>query len=73
MIKRQREDYGDIFRFPGLFGGPEILFSFDPNDFETIFRTEGYWPDRIVLQTMIYYRSKVRPDIFGKYSGLGNA
>ncbi|XP_037921750.1 probable cytochrome P450 12d1 proximal, mitochondrial isoform X5 [Hermetia illucens] len=73
MIKRQREDYGDLFRFPGLFGGPEILFSFDPNDFETIFRTEGYWPDRIVLQTMIYYRSKVRPDIFGKYSGLGNA
>lgn len=68
--KRIYEDYGPISRFPGLFGKPEMVFSFVPQDMETIFRNEGQWPIRRGIDTFEYYRKKVRPDIFKKGSGL---
>lgn len=73
IIKYQREEYGDLFKLPALFGGVEFIASHNPNDFQTVFRTEGQWPERTTFQTLAYFRKKVRPDIYGKYAGLGNA
>ncbi|CAD7090147.1 unnamed protein product [Hermetia illucens] len=73
IIKVYRREYGDLFKFPSLFGSMEFVATHKPEDFQTVFRTEGQWPERMGLKTMIHYRTKVRPDIFGKRSGLANA
>ncbi|XP_037048515.1 probable cytochrome P450 12b2, mitochondrial [Bradysia coprophila] len=70
MQKAFYNEYGTIFRFPGLFGKPDMVFTFDPNDMETVFRTEGQWPGRRGIDTIDYYRRKIRPDIFKKGTGL---
>ncbi len=72
MNKALYKDHGTLFRFPGLFGKPDIVFTFIPQDMETIFRTEGQWPNRRSLETFEYYRNKIRPDIFKKGAGLVN-
>lgn len=73
ITQGHRQDYGDLFKFPSIFGSFEFITTHRPEDFQTVFRTEGQWPVRTVLDTMVYYRTKVRPDIFGKHAGLGNA
>lgn len=65
-----RQEYGNLVKFPGLFGRETILISFDANDIELIFRTEGQYPIRKSMETMAYYRKKIRPDIFN-LGGLG--
>lgn len=70
MNKAIYKDYGPISKFPGLFGKPDIVFTFDPKDMETVFRNEGQWPIRRGIDTFEYYRKTLRPDIFKKGSGL---
>lgn len=65
-----REEYGALVKFPGTFGRPDLVFAFDPRDFEKVYRTEGIWPKRKGLDTLDYYRQKVRPDIFTNTNGL---
>lgn len=66
-----KNEYGSIVKIPGAFGQPEILLSFDANDFEKIFRTDGNMPIRKGLQTLGYYRKSIRPDVYHGISGLG--
>ncbi|KFB35468.1 cytochrome P450 CYP12F2 [Anopheles sinensis] len=68
--KRMREDYGTIFKMPGMMGRRDMVMSFNPEDFEKVFRTEGVWPMRRGLDSMTYYRQKVRPEVFGELGGL---
>jgi cytochrome P450 family 12 len=70
FYKKIRSEYGDIVKFPGILGQPEILMSYDPNDFEKIFRTDGSMPIRRGLQTLGYYRKEIRPDVFKGVAGL---
>lgn len=65
-----RSQYGDIVRIPGLFGQRDILFTSKPEISEKVFRTEGIHPERRGLETFIYYRTKIRPEIFGGLGGL---
>lgn len=65
-----RDDYGDIVRIPGLLGRADTLITYKPCIFEKVFRTEGPFPERRGLETFIYYRKKVRPEIFGDTGGL---
>ena len=69
---RINKKYGNIFLMPGMFGKEDIALIFDPVDFETLLRTEGIWPNRRSLETLEYYRLKVRPDIYGEVGGLFN-
>lgn len=55
---------------PGTFGRRDIVFCFDPNDFEKVYRNEGMWPERRGLDSVAYYRKHVRPDVFKNVSGL---
>lgn len=34
---------------------------------------EGVWPERIALDTLVYYRKTKRPDIYAEYAGLASA
>ncbi|CAD7077462.1 unnamed protein product [Hermetia illucens] len=70
VMEQYRQQYGNIFKMPGMLGKPETVLVFDPKDFEAIYRTEGVWPFRPSLETITYYRRKVRPDIFST-GGLG--
>lgn len=70
MHRAMRSDYGDIVRIPGLFGRADTVIAFKPEIFEKVFRTEGQFPRRRGLETFIYYRKKVRPEVFGDTGGL---
>ncbi|KAH8307118.1 hypothetical protein KR044_005160, partial [Drosophila immigrans] len=70
MNRRMREMYGDIYRFPGLMGKSDVIFTYNPQDFEVTYRNEGVWPIRIGLESFTYYRKVHRPDIFGGIGGL---
>lgn len=70
MHRLFREDYGELVRMPGFFGRRDVLLSFRPDDYETLFRNEGQWPIRRGIDTFAYYRQKVRPDVFKGLGGL---
>lgn len=70
MHRAMRDDFGDIVRIPGLLGRADTLITFKPEIFEKVFRTEGPYPQRRGLETFIYYRKKVRPEVFGDTGGL---
>ncbi|XP_060659633.1 cytochrome P450 12b1, mitochondrial [Drosophila nasuta] len=70
MNRRMREMYGDIYRFPGMMGKADVIFTYNPQDFEVTYRSEGVWPIRIGLESFTYYRKVHRPDIFGGIGGL---
>ncbi|CAD7077464.1 unnamed protein product [Hermetia illucens] len=71
VMEEYRHQYGEIYKLPGMFGKPDTTVVFDPKDFEAIYRTEGVWPVRPSLETVAYYRKKIRPDIYST-GGLGN-
>lgn len=70
LQRKLREEYGSLTKMPSLFGRPVIVMSFDPNDFERVFRTEGIWPRRRALETFVHYRKEIRPDVFKNMGGL---
>lgn len=72
MHKSLLEEYGTILRFPGFFGHKDIIFTYDPNDFETVFRTEGPWPYRRAFSAFDYFRRNVRPEVYKNIGGLVN-
>lgn len=62
--------YGDIVRISGLILRKDIVVLFSPNDFEQLFRNEGIWPRRESLFSYIYYKQKIRPDVFQGQVGV---
>lgn len=70
MHKVLRERYGDILIFKGYFGQRDTIITYNPEDFEKVYRTEGMWPERIGLLSFEHYRKKVRPDFFQGIGGL---
>lgn len=70
MHLKIRETYGSIVRFPGILGKDDMVFTFNPDHFEKVFRTEGVWPVRRGIDTFEYYRKKVRPEVFKDMGGL---
>lgn len=65
-----REEYGSITKLPAMFGRPEMCMTFDAEDSEKLFRFEGHFPFRRTLETLEYYRKKVRSDIYEEYGSL---
>lgn len=55
---------------PGILGKRDIVFTFDPENFEKIFRTEGAWPARRGKDAFEHYRKTIRPEVFKGMGGL---
>lgn len=53
-----------------MFGKQTLIMSFDPDNIEKVFRTEGVWPVRRGIDTFGHYRKKIRPEVFKGYAGL---
>uniref|UniRef100_A0A1Q3FMB7 Putative cytochrome p450 12a4 mitochondrial n=1 Tax=Culex tarsalis TaxID=7177 RepID=A0A1Q3FMB7_CULTA len=70
--RRFREDFGDLLVIPGILGRKDTVISYNPDDYQKLFRTEGQWPNRRGLDTFNYYRKHVRPDVFKGMGGLVN-
>ncbi len=66
------KEYGNLLRLPGSFGRRDIIFTYIPNDFETVFRTEGVWPYRRPIFAFDHFRRNVRPEEFKNNGGLVN-
>jgi hypothetical protein len=56
ILRRIREQYGDISILKGLLSGRPMVLLFNPKDFETIYRNEGVWPIRVGLPSLDRYR-----------------
>ncbi|XP_013107495.1 cytochrome P450 CYP12A2 [Stomoxys calcitrans] len=65
-----KEDMGPIARLRGVFGRPDFVMTHNPHDFEIALRNEGIWPNRPGMESMVYHRNHVRPEIFQGIEGL---
>lgn len=70
MFRTFREKYGDIVRLPGILGQPDMVMTFLPDDIETVFRTEGKNPNRRPLDSLLYFRTKLRKDLYPAGAGV---
>ncbi|KAJ9583058.1 hypothetical protein L9F63_022600, partial [Diploptera punctata] len=64
------QQYGKIVKLSGLIGRPDLLFVYDADEIEKIYRTEGPTPYRPSMPCLVYYKSKVRKDFFGDLPGV---
>ncbi|KAJ8977308.1 hypothetical protein NQ317_009326 [Molorchus minor] len=68
MNKKLQKRYGDIVNIGKPIGKRPLVFVYNPNDMEHIFRNAGPYPIRNGLEAVTYYRTKVRPEV---YKGVG--
>ncbi|EEB11516.1 cytochrome P450, putative [Pediculus humanus corporis] len=63
-------EYGDVVKISGLIGHPDLLFIFNPNEIERIFKREETLPHRPSMPSVKYYKQVLRKDFFGKNTGV---
>ncbi|KAH0558311.1 hypothetical protein KQX54_015586 [Cotesia glomerata] len=64
------DQYGEITRLTGLIGRPDLLFVYDVNEIERLYRQEGPTPFRPSMPCLVKYKSEVRRDFFGDLGGV---
>lgn len=64
------EEYGKIVRLTGLIGRPDLLFVYDADEIEKIYRQEGPTPFRPSMPCLVHYKSVIRKDFFGELPGV---
>ncbi|XP_026271774.2 probable cytochrome P450 49a1 [Frankliniella occidentalis] len=64
--------YGRLARLGGLLGHPDLLFVFDPDLIEQVFRAEDEdaLPCRPAMPSIHYYKRTLRGDFFGEMPGV---
>jgi hypothetical protein len=65
-----RAQFGNIVRLSGLVGRPDLLFVYDADAIEKVYRAEGPTPLRPSMPCLVYYKSVVRKDFFGALPGV---
>lgn len=64
------DEYGKIVRLGGLMGRPDLLFVYDADEIEKVYRQEGPTPFRPSMPCLVHYKSVVRKDFFGELPGV---
>lgn len=64
------EEYGKIVRLSGLIGRPDLLFVYDADEIEKIYRQEGPTPFRPSMPCLVHYKSVIRKDFFEDIGGV---
>jgi len=67
-----RKEYGDIIKISNLPGRKDMLMIFDPDSIAEVFKNEGQWPERFILESFQHFRTEVRPDFFEGNQGIAN-
>lgn len=70
MYKALHLEFGDILKFPDMFGKSGMLCIFKPEDFEKVFRNEDQYPYRRDIETLTYYRNVLRPDLYKEFGSV---
>lgn len=64
------DEYGQIVKLSGLIGRPDLLFVYDADETEKVYRLEGDTPYRPSMPCLVQYKSVVRKDFFGRLPGV---
>ncbi|CAH0560856.1 unnamed protein product [Brassicogethes aeneus] len=64
------EEYGKMCKLSGLVGRPDLLFVYDADEIEKIYRQEGPTPFRPSMPCLVKYKSQVRKKFFGDLPGV---
>ncbi|XP_029174794.1 probable cytochrome P450 49a1 isoform X1 [Nylanderia fulva] len=70
LSKRLHDQYGDIVKVEGLLGRPDMVFVYDANEIERIFRREEKMPHRPSMPSLDYYKHVLRKDFFQDNPGV---
>lgn len=70
VTKKYHEQYGEIVRITGLLGRPDMVFLYDPDEIERVFRREDSMPHRPSMPSLNYYKHVHRRDFFGDGGGV---
>lgn len=62
--------YGEIMKLNGLIGRPDLLFVYDVDEIERLYRQEGPTPFRPSMPCLVNYKKVVRKDFFGDLGGV---
>ena len=65
-----RSRYGPIVRISNLLGRPDMVFLYDPNEIEKVFRSEDTLPFRPSMPSLDYYKHHLRKDFFSDVGGV---
>lgn len=63
-------EYGNIVKLSGLVGRPDLLFVYNADEIEKIYRQEGPTPLRPSMPCLVKYKSEMRRDFFGELAGV---
>lgn len=63
-------EYGKIVKLSGLIGRPDLLFVYDADEIEKVYRQEGPTPFRPSMPCLVKYKSVVRKEFFGELAGV---
>nr|XP_018918048.1 PREDICTED: probable cytochrome P450 49a1 [Bemisia tabaci] len=67
---RLHRQYGNIVKISGLLGRPDMVFLYDADEIEKVFRNEELMPHRPSMPSLNYYKHKLRKDFFGDDAGV---
>lgn len=70
LSKRLYDKYGNIVKLEGLLGRPDMVFVYDANEIERIFRREEKMPHRPSMPSLDYYKHVLRKDFFQANPGV---
>ncbi|OAD61457.1 putative cytochrome P450 49a1 [Eufriesea mexicana] len=70
VSKRLYKEYGDIVKLEGLLGRPDMVFIYDANEIERIFRQEERMPYRPSMPSLNYYKHVLRKEYFKDNAGV---
>lgn len=64
------KQYGKIAKLGNLVGRPDLLFVYDADEIEKVYRQEGDTPFRPSMPCLVKYKSQVRGQFFGRLPGV---
>nr|WCC58038.1 cytochrome P450 [Pharsalia antennata] len=64
------QEYGKIVKLSGLVGRPDLLFIYDADEIEKIYRREGPTPFRPSMPCLVKYKGDIRKNFFGELAGV---
>lgn len=70
VSKKLYKEYGDIVKIEGLLGRPDMVFIYDANEIERIFRQEERMPYRPSMPSLNYYKHVLRKEFFKNNAGV---
>ncbi|XP_051169311.1 probable cytochrome P450 49a1 [Leptopilina boulardi] len=70
VSKRLHQQYGDVVKMEGLLNRPDMVFVYDANEIERLFRQEEKMPFRPSMPSLHYYKHVMRKDYFQDTPGV---